>query len=151
MDNLARDVRMAEKLGYGCHYGHYKADHPNTAELTDEEILGMPVRSRRKPAKKEPELTACLWCGKTFQTSRYGRQYCNDDCRRYAYEKAKRQRKKKAICDGRTCAICGEPITGRGNIKYCSFNCRQIAEQELYQLRLAKAKVRRAEKKWEGL
>ena len=32
MDNLDKDIRMAEKLGYGVHYGAFKADYPNTKE-----------------------------------------------------------------------------------------------------------------------
>lgn len=152
MDNLARDVRMAEKLGYGCHYGWYKADHPHTADLTDEEILGLPVKGKKKkPVAKGPEMTVCRWCGKSFPTSRHGRQYCNDDCRRYAYEKVKRERKKAAVQKNKICVICGGPITGRGNRKYCSFDCRQIGEREQYQIRLAKEKRKREQKKWEGL
>ena len=29
-DHLEYDVMRAEALGYGCHYGAYKADHPET-------------------------------------------------------------------------------------------------------------------------
>ena len=39
MDNLARDVALAEKLGYGCHYGRFKAVYPNTMDKSIEEIL----------------------------------------------------------------------------------------------------------------
>lgn len=152
MDNLARDVRMAEKLGYGCHYGWYKADHPHTADLTDEEILGLPVKGKKKkPVAKGPEMTVCLWCGKSFLASRYGKQYCNDDCRRYAYEKVKYERKKGAMREGKVCAVCGKPITTERNRKYCSPNCRDIGERERYQFRLSRAKMKREEKKWEGL
>ena len=28
MDRIEYDVMEAERLGYGIHYGHYKADHP---------------------------------------------------------------------------------------------------------------------------
>lgn len=156
MDNLARDVRMAEKLGYGCHYGWYKADHPHTADLTDEEILGLPVkREKKKPVAKGPEMTVCLWCGESFPTSVYGRKYCNDDCKRNAVEKRKREREKAAVKAAvkkdKLRTVCGKLVTGRGNVKYCSFDCRQVGEREAYQIRLAKEKMKRAEKKWEGL
>lgn len=53
MDNLDKDIRMAEKLGYGVHYGAFKADYPNTREKTPEQI--------------DPELQPCLWCGMLFR------------------------------------------------------------------------------------
>lgn len=28
LDNIEKDVIAAMELGYGVHYGHYKADHP---------------------------------------------------------------------------------------------------------------------------
>lgn len=157
MDNLERDVRMAEKLGYGCHYGWYKADHPHTAELTDEEILGLPVKGKKKKpaAKKGPEMTVCLWCGESFPATRHRRQYCNDDCRRYAYEKVKRERKKAeahaADQKEKLCVVCGKPVTGKGCVKYCSIDCRQVGEREQYQIRLAKERMKRAQKKLGGL
>lgn len=150
MDNLERDVRMAEKLGYGCHYGWYKADHPHTADLTDEEILGLPVKGKRKQRKKGPDMTACLWCGKSFLTTSHGKQYCNDDCRRYAYEAKRREQKGKVIKDKR-CPVCGKPVVGIRNRKCCSAECQDVADREQYQMRLAKAKMKRDAKKLEGL
>ena len=35
-DNLDLDVRRAQLLGYGIHYGRYKADHPNTKQYETE-------------------------------------------------------------------------------------------------------------------
>jgi predicted nucleic acid-binding Zn ribbon protein len=88
-------------------------------------------------------MTVCLWCGETFPTTRYRKQYCNDDCRRYAYDKIKRDRKNGVMRDGKVCAICGKPITTERNRKYCSTNCREIGERERYQFNLAKKRVKR--------
>ena len=74
MDNLDRDVIRAERLGYGCHYGQYKADHPYTrVEEAEEEI----------PPKNEKQKT-CAHCGVTYYPSFAGRshgsKYCSERC-----------------------------------------------------------------------
>ena len=147
MDNLERDVRMAEKLGYGCHYGWYKADHPHTADLTDDEILGLPQRNEKPKPKEDPDMTVCRYCGKSFPKSSYGRQFCDDYCRRYYYERRKRERKKGEMRDGKVCAICGKPIATERNRKYCSDNCREVGNRERYQFYLAQQKVKRDRKR----
>lgn len=68
MTNLDKDIRRAEKLGYGVHYGAYKADHPNTKEPEPQEI--------------DPRVKACRHCGRLFREDRgHRRIFCNDDCR----------------------------------------------------------------------
>lgn len=151
MDNLARDVKMAMALGYGVHYGKYKADHPNTAYQTDEEILGSAKRKTRPRELPQQEMVTCRYCGKTFPKSAYGRQFCDDDCRRYFYDQRKREKKMGIVHPANKCVICGEPVLGKRLRKYCSPNCREIGERERYQFNLARAKMRREQKKWEGL
>lgn len=63
MDNLTRDVLAAERLGYGCHYGNYKADHPHTAELVCE-------------PDDSTVLMACAECGTLFEPVRNERFCC---------------------------------------------------------------------------
>ena len=45
-DNIDLDVRRAELLGYGIHYGRYKADYPNTKGMDpeQEDSDGIPYR-----------------------------------------------------------------------------------------------------------
>lgn len=66
LDNLTRDVIAAERLGYGCHYGHYKADHPHI--------------ETEAPEERDPELRACTECGTLFLPVRDGR-FCCKECR----------------------------------------------------------------------
>lgn len=68
MDNIERDSLRALELGYGVHYGHYKADYPNTA-----------------PREEEPDYEAlgykeCPECGKWFRP-RGCQRWCGDECR----------------------------------------------------------------------
>lgn len=69
LDNIGRDVVNAMALGYGVHYGNYKADYPNTRDMEPE----IPVET--KP---------CLYCGAPIRL-RNGNDrrklYCNDACR----------------------------------------------------------------------
>lgn len=68
IDNLDKDIKMAEKLGYGIHYGAYKADHPHTKEMEPEII--------------SEDSQACLWCGILFRRERSQRKiFCSDYCR----------------------------------------------------------------------
>lgn len=71
MTNLDKDIIMMEKLGYGPHYGRYKADYPNTKEKEPEEILD------------ESKFGTCRNCGCRFnKTGRhYKKIYCDETCR----------------------------------------------------------------------
>lgn len=68
-DNLDLDVRRAELLGYGPHYGRYKADYPKT-----------------KPDIVPDDLNtqACPVCGTRFRP-RKKQKYCCERCRQAAY------------------------------------------------------------------
>lgn len=67
MSNLDRDVREAARLGYGVHYGRYKADHPHTAPAVED---GPPEKT-----------VACGHCGSLFVPKRYNQRYCCDVCK----------------------------------------------------------------------
>lgn len=71
LDNIERDVIAAMELGYGVHYGNYKADHPNTKEPEEDSI------------PDPEEYGSCRNCGKPFPRRgyRYRKLYCDDDCR----------------------------------------------------------------------
>lgn len=77
LDNIERDVIRAERLGYGCHYGRYKADHPYTRMEEEEIPEGAPSR-------------ICEHCGKLYGMA--GRsnnsKFCSDAC----YNQAARKR-----------------------------------------------------------
>ena len=92
LDNLDRDVIRAERLGYGCHYGRYKADHPHTrAEGSNPAPT---VEAQELPNT----LKSCRICGKMFDPEDFGyskaRKFCSVEC---AEESNRiRQRKYKA-------------------------------------------------------
>lgn len=70
LDNIERDVIRAMELGYGVHYGNYKADHPFTKY--DPEPVPM-VES--KP---------CLHCGAPILLHNGNdrrKRFRKDDCR----------------------------------------------------------------------
>jgi hypothetical protein len=67
ISNLDRDIREAAQLGYGVHYGRYKADHPSTAPEVD---------------AGPPEATGtCAECGGVFVLRKGGQLYCSDVCK----------------------------------------------------------------------
>lgn len=85
LDNLTRDVLAAEALGYGCHYGDYKADYPNT-------------RDTPLPVKSEPMKT-CPTCGKSFPSNGKTRPaYCSPVCQKKmnSIRTAEKYREKKS-------------------------------------------------------
>lgn len=77
-DNLTLDVLDAERLGYGPHYGNYKADHPNTAEANRARLGDKP---KRQPKAKRVYEFFCLGCGCKFTTTNLKRRYCGDGCK----------------------------------------------------------------------
>lgn len=144
MDNLARDVALAEKLGYGCHYGRFKAVYPNTMDKSIEEILGTGKGSMPKaPPRKEPQMRKCKNCGKEFPAGPYEKIYCNDDCRRYYYDRQKWAQMKGVVEASAKCVICGKPVLTKRRRKYCSDKCYELGYREQYQAYLAKAKLKR--------
>ena len=77
MDNLTRDVLEAERLGYGCHYGRYKADHPHTSPA--EPAPRCVPKKDTTPISERPR--TCVMCGKTFYSSNpRPLKYCGPEC-----------------------------------------------------------------------
>ena len=74
MDNLARDMMLCEKAGFGVHYGRWKATQPN----------------RVKPKEAEADLYTrkCAYCGHDFYFHRPNHIYCTMECaKRMRYER----------------------------------------------------------------
>lgn len=71
-DNLDLDVRRAQLLGYGIHYGRYKSDHPNTKQYDPETT----------ESQEESEFRVCPVCGNRFKIGKHQgcRRYCSDEC-----------------------------------------------------------------------
>lgn len=91
LDNIERDSAMAMKLGYGVHYGRYKADHPHT-------------RSEEPEKKLTEDAKPCVRCGKLFEPRKSGQEqkFCCEQCR-VAHNSAialKRRAERKAASDG---------------------------------------------------
>lgn len=83
-DNLDMDVRRAQLLGYGIHYGRYKADHPNTkCENTESH-----------ESQEESKFRVCPVCGNRFKiVKQHGRKrYCSDECYREQCRRLKTKR-----------------------------------------------------------
>jgi hypothetical protein len=76
-DNLDLDVRDALRLGYGCHYGDFKADHPYTAAANEARLAKM----KKKPKPRPVYEVYCAGCGKKFTTANKRRRYCADTCK----------------------------------------------------------------------
>lgn len=125
-DNLERDVIMARKLGYGCHCGHYKADHPQTRMEEQEEIL-MPGEPPRKSAEQLNRTAICPSCGKAFVKTHHSRIYCSGACIKSCGRKRARERAERIAAENRkekTCAVCGKPFFhDRKRHLYCSDEC----------------------------
>lgn len=90
MNNLDKDIRMAAKLGYGVHYGAYKADYPNTKEKTPERI--------------DDSVQPCLYCGMLFRKDQGRRKlFCTDACRQmYHSQKEYEKTNERRLRDGRS-------------------------------------------------
>lgn len=80
-DPLAMDVLRAELLGYGCHYGQYKADHPHTRAENEARLEEM---KKKKPRARRYIFTTyevyCAACGAKFYTTNRKKRYCSDTC-----------------------------------------------------------------------
>ena len=85
MDNLAREMILCEKAGFGVSYGKWKATQP--------------IKEVKKPIEvvehKYSAIKICLNCGKEFTVfTRHNRKHCSYDCRLAYAEKLKRERRK---------------------------------------------------------
>lgn len=122
MDNIEKDVVAALRLGYGCQYGRYKVDYPNTA---DHSVDAVP-----DPLDDEPP-RYCRNCGKMF-TPRDGHQvFCTEECRlerRRIRERQKRNVTEKKPVGKLFCPICGRTAAKMTNKQiYCGKSCAATA------------------------
>lgn len=125
-DHLEYDVMRAEALGYGCHYGAYKADRPETrADFeADTGIVEIKKVDTSKVEKK------CQHCGGVFYAGGLGTKkvYCSDECRQRANDERERERIKKL---NGICQWCGGEITHREyRTTYCCPECYAAAKRE---------------------
>ena len=118
MDRLEMDSVLMEKMGYGIHYGKYKADHPRTEELAH--FL------QGKPEEKK----SCAFCGREFKSNDRRKIYCNDDCKVRAREKRKQESKRAKM----KCVVCGKRLDGKRKV-YCSDECYFDRSKQLYSKR----------------
>jgi len=96
-DNLELDVMDGERLGYGCHYGNFKADHPRTKALNEARLNPKKKAVTSKAEKGRPRVTpeyerVCPVCGQKFTANHSRRIYCSEKCK----ARAVRVRKKEA-------------------------------------------------------
>ena len=124
LDNLTRDVLRAEALGYGCHYGQYKTDHPHT-RVDD-------VTPERQPVAPGRIEKTCARCGGTFYVESQARKrYCSPECEHAA--KLERARKRD-ITMGKVgknipCRTCGKEFLSIHNRKYCCEACKETGRK----------------------
>lgn len=110
MDNLAMDCARAKALGYGCHYGWFKADYPNSSAIPVKEAGGDLYKT-------------CAHCGERFIPSKKGVKYCGAICSYNAnYERIKQRRAEHLATVN--CPVCGKEFVSRYGMKYCSAECR---------------------------
>ena len=123
---LDYDMRRANELGYGPHYGKYKADHPNTrAEF---EAL-----TEKKKTTPNPKAVTCPICGVIFvKTKNPNQKYCSPECLAQAQSEQTKRAWAKRPRPGTllVCPICGEEFVSRGGRKYCTPECRVKGDRQ---------------------
>ena len=88
MDRLAREAAAAQ--AEGLTYGQWKAKHPD----------GLPDPQKPPLAQKpktDPDMRACVRCGKMFFATHRNRKYCDDLCRGQASTEAYNKRKAERL------------------------------------------------------
>ena len=120
---LDYDIQQAEALGYGPHYGDYKADHPDTRA----EYEAMLDRAPRDKVTTGNYARTCEACGEVFYTTKRSvRKYCSPECE-YKVKRA-RDEKYRTVGKEAICPNCGTSFYSvRGKI-YCSPECKLKAK-----------------------
>lgn len=126
MDNLSKDVAAALRLGYGCHYGRYKVDHPNTADRSAD--LPLPDPRDDKP------LPRCKHCGKVFRQRDGHQVFCSEECRldrrRLMNRLNKKDYERHSIGEA-VCPACGKTFPKmRQTHIYCGRSCAAVVRNQ---------------------
>ena len=125
MDNLAKDVAAAQRLGYGCHYGRYKVDHPHTSNRSVEVIP--------EPEDNEPP-HRCKHCGKIFKPRDGHQVFCTEECRqdrRRLLNRLNKQDYTRKPMGEAVCPVCNVtfPRLARKQI-YCGRACAAVVRNK---------------------
>lgn len=81
MDNIDRIMKEADRLGFGCSYGKYRAAYPNgSADV-------LPSAKRASSGKK---IVVCRHCGKAFVVRHGKHVYCSEECREAVFYQRQR-------------------------------------------------------------
>ena len=113
-DNIDRDCMRAMALGYGVHYGRFKADYPHTADR-DEVVPQYPPR-------------ICPQCGTEFLPGRDNQKYCSEECK-YEFNRIHRMRNPMRARQP-FCKRCGAPVIDPKQRVYCSKACMTAYDVE---------------------
>jgi predicted nucleic acid-binding Zn ribbon protein len=121
LDNIERDVIAAMRLGYGVHYGRYKADYPHTKDR--------PVPEPKKEPETEQD-AVCSVCGKKYLRSDGCGKFCSEECRKVSRRARERKyyKNKRGEIAPIACPVCGKdflPVSRRQ--KYCASVCARKA------------------------
>lgn len=122
LDAIDRDMIEAERLGYGVHYGWYKADHPQTKETYQLEE----TRTHRRRAPGKLYTITCEICGKEFQSENSRKKTCSPKCRSQISSMKTRLRHKqnKLQYEEAVCRGCGVKFTKRSKTQmFCTQRC----------------------------
>ena len=121
LDNIELDSIRAMELGYGVHYGRFKADYPNTAV----EIVVKDPKVRERKCKR---------CEAVFRPVRVDQVFCCMECREKwgAAHKGENKTKTKRWKREKYCRVCGKEITSPKQRVYCDWNCHKIAVHRKY-------------------
>lgn len=125
MDNIDRIMKEADRLGFGCSYGKYRAAYPDGgADVT-------PTAPKPKPEGKPPG--TCKLCGKTFVRRHANALYCSAECKIEAEKKRQRDwyGKKADIPSVAVCVICGADFKPKSvRSKCCSPKCSEANKRK---------------------
>lgn len=120
LDHLTRDVLAAQAAGMS--YGKYKALHPHTKGLYDDQE---PIQ-----VDASKKVLICICCGKTFLAPKHAgnKAYCSDECKKMAYIERDKERHPDRYIP-KPCPICGKLVQPDHGRVYCSVSCKVEAER----------------------
>lgn len=124
MDNIDRIMKEADRLGFGCSYGKYRAAHPEGIK----DVTPAPVAE----LECEDDLRLCKICGKQFVVTHGNRTYCSCECADQG--RINRQREydhNRNRTEPKFCRECGAVITQKYASCYCSADCRKAGKRKI--------------------